>query len=137
MKNYSHISITNLQKPHELETLTVNFNKKLVSGKLNGISFIDNDTKQQVFFLPSLDISGYGNTLEEAQNMVIDTVDDFFQTLLDSDIDVYNFHLKSLGWNKDKLFNKRFSKVSVDAKGQLHGFNVQENSIQTVGMIAA
>ncbi len=120
-----------------VETLHINRSKKSVRGSFRGFSFIDDDTKSQIFYVPSLDISGYGPTIDDAQKMVFDSTDDLFKSLLNMTPNEIQDVLKEMGWEKNRIFNKQFSKVSVDAKGQLQGFNIQKNSLQTVDLIAA
>ena len=92
--------------------------------------FIDKDTKQYVAYSPTLDISGYGNTEERAQEMMKFSIKDFAIYLTKLSNREREKELFSLGWKKDKLKNKDFSKVYVDGQGDLKNFNAEEGSIK-------
>lgn len=137
MDKIEKVSVTSCKQPHQIENLQINRHKKSVKASLNGISFIDDDTKSQIFYLPSFDVSGYGETLEEAQAMAFDALRDLFDAIVDAPNDQMLQTLKGLGWLKSPFFNKQFSKTFIDSDGKLQGFNIQENSLKTVGLIAA
>ncbi|MCF3107269.1 hypothetical protein LL912_00615 [Niabella sp. CC-SYL272] len=121
---------------HKVEHLKVSPKKKVI-GHINGISFVDADTMHHVFYFPSLDASGYGNTFEEAQQMALDSANETLRYLMDADPGESQRLLKSLGWSQDKMFRKNFSHAHVDSDGVLQGFNVVENSVQKISMTAA
>lgn len=92
--------------------------------------------KQGEFWLcisPSLNVSSYGKTLEEAKKGFVENILTFVEDLLDLEIGVRNRVLREMGWNKTKILRKQFSKVFVDKNGILQGLeNPQLLSLETV-----
>jgi hypothetical protein len=99
--------------------------------------FVDKDTKQYVVYSPTLDISGYGNTEDRAQEMMKFSIKDFAIYLNNLSIRDREKELFSLGWEKDKFKNKDFSKVYVDSNGDLKDFNAEEGSVKTRELLLA
>ena len=50
------------------ETLNIDFNKKIFKAKLTGIGFMEGNS--HIVYLPSLQISAYGDSIEEANDMI-------------------------------------------------------------------
>ena len=48
---------------------TKNKNKTNIKGKVNAIGFIENNS--HILYIPSLKLSSYGDSLEEAREMII------------------------------------------------------------------
>ena len=124
------------QKPDK-DTLHVNYTSHHIKGHLTAFRFIDNDTNQWVVYLPTLELSGYGETLEKAQEMLRFHIEDFSSNLVNISRKESSILLQSLGWSQDAIFKKDFSKVFVDEQGQLQSFNAKENSLQRVTLEAA
>ena len=103
--------------------------------QINMFKFKDKDTLQFVYYCPSLELSGYGKTEELSFEMVVSSIDDFFQYLSDMSMDDKQKELKKLGWGKT-FFNKRFSKVFVDTDGVLQNFNALDNKVERVTLAA-
>lgn len=106
------------------ESLKVNVNKKHVSGRLNSLKFIDKDTKQHVIYIPSLEISGYGETEAKAKEMLYYGIKDMFNILLNMSLKFAQIELYKLGW-KRTIFKKEFSHTCVDSNGVLSGFEAE------------
>lgn len=120
-----------------VEELHINFTKKQVQGRLGAVRYIDKDTKQHILYMPSLDISGYGETQAKAWKMLKFCIEDFFTHLLGHKQSEVNKALKALGWEKSFLFHKEFSRAYVDNEGQLQNLNAEENTIEQVSVTAA
>lgn len=93
-------------------------------------NFIDKDTKQFVAYSPALDISGYGETEEKAQEMMKFAIEDYIKYLTNLSIKEREKELYNLGWKKDRLKNKDYSRLYVDINGDLKNFNAEEGSIK-------
>ncbi|MDI9320365.1 MAG: hypothetical protein QM530_07825 [Phycisphaerales bacterium] len=106
------------------ETLTVNLHKKRINGEVTSLNFVDKDTKQHVIYIPSLEISGYGETIEKAKKIVEFSINDFFTSLLKLSLIDVRQELKKLGWER-AMFNKEFSHAYIDANGELNGFEAE------------
>ena len=110
------------------EFIKINRHKSLFTGNLRILEFKDND--QVVVYLPSLMMSGYGNTREKARTMLDHQMNEYGKALLDlSDSEIRN-ELGKYGWKKNQFFHKRFnhSKSYVDVKGILKDFDLQEET---------
>jgi hypothetical protein len=111
--------------------------KRSVSANLNLYKFIDNDTKQTVIVIPSLEITSYGENEEKATQMLESTLTDTFKFFVDLPKDALEKELSSLGWKHDPLFNKRYSKAFVDGNGDLQGLNAEGGKIERLNLVAA
>ncbi|MFZ6023794.1 MAG: hypothetical protein ACOYVG_04980 [Bacteroidota bacterium] len=129
-----HFSSSN--EPVQQESLKVNARKGRVVLEVNGFNFIDKDTKQFVIYIPSLNISGYGETKEKADEMIKESFDFFCSHLISLDPSKMNALLATLGWHK-KFFAKQFSKLYVDEMGELKNFNAENNHIERFALTAA
>jgi len=82
-----------------------------------------------VKYNPSLNISGYGNTPEDAEKSFQEAIRlfiDDIRSLGKSDLELY---LNSIGWSKQKLRNKNFSHLYVDENGDLQGLVIKEKKL--------
>jgi predicted RNase H-like HicB family nuclease len=120
-----------------VNNLNFNLQAKTVRGHLMGFFFIDNDTKQYVAYFPALEISGYGETKEKAEEMAKFSINQLFDYLMELSKNQLDIELKKFGWKKSVIFNKQFSNAFVDINGALQNFNVKENSLSQVTLTAA
>jgi hypothetical protein len=102
--------------------------------RINVITASGKDGEHFIVVTPSLLVSGYGNTSEEAQqsfkhNMVL-----FCKDLLALNHDVRDAELRKLGFVQEKLATKNFSKAYVDENGVLQGL---EPNTKKVSMLEA
>lgn len=118
------------------EFLKINFRKKMVHGNVFAHSF-ENEGKRMIY-IPALNISGYGDTEEEAREMVNISIADFLDTLFSAGEAKAMDEIKSLGWTKDKFFPKRYHPPFVDKDGILKEFDLSEGTkIETMSMAVA
>ena len=118
------------------ETLRIDLNKRRISGQFSAFKFVDKETKQHIVFIPSFDVSGYGETLEKANEMLKFCLDDMFDKLINMPHHGISSELSRQGWKK-AFYNKQFSKAFVDIKGNLQNFNAETDSIQRLTLTAA
>lgn len=104
---------------------------------INVLRFIDKDSMQWVMYSPSLHLSSYGETEDKARIMMKTALEDYCQYLWDMSKDQKLKELSSLGWKRNKFKNKQFSKVYVDASGELKDFNAVEDSVQRLTLETA
>lgn len=124
------------RQPSKAEQLHINLHKRHVHARVTAFKFLDKDTKQTVIYIPSLELSGYGETIEKAREMVQFTIKDSFDFILDMPADELRSYLSNLGWKKT-MFNKDFSKAYVDGDGVLRNFNADEKTIERLELTAA
>jgi len=127
MSDYS-FSVTELQ-PTSINT--IHFGRQGIAIGVAIISFIDKDTKMNVSYVPSLEISGYGDTSEESMKMVEFSINEFLKHLWSLSSKKREQELRDLGWEHHKLKNRDFSKAYVDISGELQNLNAEEGSVET------
>ncbi len=113
-------------------TLHIDFHTRRVKGNLTVHRFLDNG--HFVCYVPTLNLSSYGDNGEEAMDRLMkEVLNDFFENLTSLSVDVANSELKKLGWKRNKTFKRRFASDSyVDKDGVLRNFNLpKETKIDT------
>lgn len=78
---------------------------------------------------PSLNVSGYGKTNIEAKQSFEENMKLFCDDLIDLPKKKLETELRKMGFIKEKLHNKNFSKVYVDENGILQNF--EEGSVES------
>ncbi len=111
-------------KPLDLEFITINQRKRKIDAGLSLLKYTDKDTNQIIIYIPSLEVTGYGETLEKAQEMIVFSIDDLIKHWLDLPAEQLKRELSKAGWKQDAFRNKKFSKAFVDANGELQNFAV-------------
>lgn len=108
------------------EQLTLDFEGRTVSGVLKAIKLIQDG--HTVLYLPALKISGYGDDLEEAKEMVDETIQDYFDNLFKLPADQIKAEMISLGFAS---VNSYFRRPIVDIAGELKDFefSIDENTV--------
>jgi hypothetical protein len=117
-------------------TLHINKSKKKITGIFSTFRFIDRDTNQHVLYIPSFEISGYGDTYEKAEEMIKFSIDEFFHKLFEMPPNALQIELSKTGWKRDAFRSKDFSKAYVDLRGQLQNLNAVPNTIEQVSLVA-
>lgn len=111
--------------------------KRLITGVVSSFTYVDKDTKQYVIYCPSLELSGYGETQEQAQEMFRFSLDDLFKFWMNGSPEVMHEDLKKLGWKNDRLFRKEFSKDFIDEVGLLQGLNAEDGKVERINLSLA
>lgn len=124
------LELHKLPRQGQEESLKISPSKGTVNLAVNATSFIDNDTKYHVIFVPSLGMTSYGESLSEAEEMMKQNFIDFCEYLMSLDQVGVQRELKKYGWSKRAFFAKQFSRLSVNSDGELDGFNVDSSSIK-------
>src|SRR5688500_16899130 len=93
--------------PKKSDSLHINFNKKNASGSFTMHIFKDHD--HMIAFIPSLNLTAYGDNGNQAANRLIkEVLDDCLKTLITAGPDIAAKELKKLGWKRNNIFKKRF-----------------------------
>lgn len=124
------------KKSNRQETLRVDIRHGKLNANLQAYRYIDRDTKQVVYFIPSIEISGYGENDSKAEEMLRFSLADFAAHLLSQPREKIHTELASLGWKKG-IFNKEYSKAYVDENGELQNLNAEENKVERLTLTAA
>ncbi|MBK7306852.1 MAG: hypothetical protein IPI88_07260 [Chitinophagaceae bacterium] len=80
--------------------------------------------------MPSLDITGYGETRERAIEMLKFSILDYFESLIKLPSKQIEAELHKFGWKQNKLRHKQYSKAYVDINGELQNFNAVDNKVE-------
>lgn len=113
---------------HKEEKLQINYTRKKASGSVRMVGFKDNGF--QMLYIPSFGISSYGETIEEAKQMMTETLDDFFNGLVSLPEKQFLEELDKMGWKRSVFFKKKFENIApyVDRDGILNNFNLPQNT---------
>ena len=109
----------------------INHGKGRIQATLTRLVFQDKDTQQYIAMVPSLELTGYGQTKKKAFEMLKFSLDDYYTHLIKLSSTKMAIELQKLGWKKNKLKNKDYSKAYVDLNGNLKEFNAIEETIQS------
>ena len=127
-------------KIHVTEGALANQVLKVKNGVIHmsctGLKFIDKDTNQYVVYIPALELSGYGNTLEKAIEMMEQALDDFCDFLRTLKAPQLKAYLARLGWKHDIFADKEYSKPFADVDGSLKEFNALDNKVEYMSLAA-
>ncbi len=126
-----------LKKQFDNDSLHININSQRINFNLNTFKYRDKDTRQIVFYIPSLELTSYGATEEKATEMIKFSIDDYFTFLLTLPTKKLQKELSSLNWNQSILKNKEYSKAYVDVSGQLKNFNAVGDKVERLTLVAA
>lgn len=119
------------------ETLRINRSAKNIKGRLAAFSWIDADTNQHVVYIPSLEITGYGENRNKAVEMLDFSVKEYLTSLIRLPKGQLEEELFKLNFKKNKFFNKEFSKAYVDLAGELQNFNAVDNKVEKLTLESA
>lgn len=108
--------------------ITYHKNYKGISGTLNTLEFLDHGSF--TIFVPSLNLSSYGDTIVEAKEMMTKVViPDFCETILEQSVEKAINDLKDLGWSQSPFFKKELSRTAyINKKGLIKELNISENT---------
>ncbi|MFC4213479.1 hypothetical protein ACFOWA_19960 [Pedobacter lithocola] len=115
-------------EPKEYLNIQHSKQHKSIRGEVKSIDF-QNDGFF-IVYIPSLKLSAYGKSLNEAKEMMAKiTIPDFCESLMDLPIEKVLIELKSLGWNSNSFFKKELSKSAhVDVEGILREFDLPKET---------
>ena len=90
------------------------------------------DGDYYVVIAPSVLVSGYAATEEEARKAFDENIDTFCEDLMKLTPEKRELELRKLGFQKEKFHNKNFSKAYVDKDGVLQGIEPETLEISTL-----
>lgn len=85
-----------------------------------------------VVYSPSLEVSGYGATKEEAMETFELDMNCLMDSIFEMSIKERQKYLSELGWTKSKYFNKKYSKAYVDEDGMLKDLDLENVSLEAM-----
>ncbi|WP_313419382.1 hypothetical protein [Sphingobacterium multivorum] len=101
-----------------------------ITGEVRAVSFKEGD--HFILYIPSLNLSSYGNSFEEAKKMLKDVViKDFCLSVINNKNKAFVIsELKKLGWTRSQFFTKDLSKTAfIDKEGILREFELPEDTV--------
>lgn len=116
--------------PYDTEQLRIT--KDSLSIRVNLISGKDGDF--WVFISPSLNVSGYGKTIDEAKASFDENMEVFSDDITRASSSERNNILRQLGWKQKRYMKKQFSKAFVDEDGILQ--NLEQPKLVSLETIA-
>ena len=117
------------------ETLKIEY-KRLAKASLYAYRFVDKDSHQIVFHIPSIDVSGYGETFEKAKEMLRFAVNDFFEFVVNLKPSEVKIELAKYGWKQRIFQHKQFSKAYINGDGELENLNAEEGTVERFALVA-
>jgi hypothetical protein len=97
------------------------------------------DSNYFVIISPSIMVSGYGNTEDEAKQSFEHNIHLFCKEILDLSKDNRDAYLLKLGFTKKQFRTKNYSKVYIDENGVLQGLDpetIKTSIVKTTELIA-
>lgn len=92
------------------EFIKISKSKKFFDGQFRMMHFKDGDS--HILYLPSLGISGYGDTPEEAHEILKISITEFTNELIKLPEHKMFEELRKFGWKRDKIFRKKMKNLS-------------------------
>jgi len=107
--------------------LKVDTSKRILKGHVKMIGFKEGDF--EIVYLPSLGISGYGNTVAEAQELIKISIQAFADDLFKLEEYQIFKELEQLGWKQQKIFKKQLRNLSPTTFEDIkREFNIPDNT---------
>jgi len=117
-------SINNQMKK---EVLKLDFNKKSLQAKLNAFGFKDGEF--YILYIPSLEISAYGDDYNDAMQMLKESLDVFSEDIFNIPIKNAKNLLKKLGWQPNKIFKKKMEQTkNISPEYLIKEYNLPDNT---------
>ncbi len=109
------------------DTLKIDLRQGKMSGNLR--DFIFQSDGKWIFYVPSLDMSSYADTPDEAEKFFFTVyLPEFFHSFKDDPKGGFQ-ELEALGWDRNKILNKQFvSKSFIDRDGFLKDFDLPKDT---------
>ncbi len=89
---------------------TLNITKIRIKGEVNAVGF--NEGSTHIIYVPSLQLSSYGDSIKEALEMMKIVIEQFSKDILVLSEDKIQSVLSDLGWTRTKYFKKRMVNLS-------------------------
>lgn len=128
---------TVLKKKFNQDSLYINTHSGKISAELNMYKYRDKDTRQIVFYLPSLELTSYGADEEKAMEMIKFSISEYLDFLLTLSAKKLQAELLNLKWKQNSLKNKEFSSSYIDGSGKLKNLNAVGDKVERLSIVAA
>ncbi|WP_299666907.1 hypothetical protein [uncultured Polaribacter sp.] len=88
----------------------LNISKIRIKGTLSAVGFKEGDS--DVLYIPSLELSSYGDSIKEAHDLMTEILKQFSKDLLSLSEEKIQSFLSDLGWERNKYLKKRMVNLS-------------------------
>ena len=105
------------------------------SGKSVSVEYQDPETGMFCMYIPSLQLHSYGDTMEEAEEMLDESMKMFFDNLFTSSLKKIESELYRLGWSKKKFKQKEFFPI-VDLEERLKEEKIENYKVSELNIAA-
>lgn len=112
------------KKNEPLKKEEIKISKNRFKGDLNVFSGASGEFI--VSIIPSMDVSGYGKSENEAIEDLKYNLNIFLEDLFKLSVSQRSIYLKDLGWDIDTFFKKKYSTIFIDNNGILQNFDKPE-----------
>ncbi|MBE8714105.1 hypothetical protein [Sphingobacterium hungaricum] len=111
------------------EILNLDFSKRQLNGKLKAFNFLEGG--ETMLYIPSLELSAYGDTLDEANDMMKNHVFTSFIDSIFEENEAYVYEaLEELGWIRNARLKNSLSKISnLTGIDILEDFDLPSNTV--------
>ena len=89
------------------ESISLDIRKKIFNIEARGIAF--KDDQYSIIYIPSLEISAYGQNIKQAKKMLEIQLDEFSENLFKLPTSSIHQEFKRLGWKRDKFFKRKLN----------------------------
>lgn len=117
--------------PQKSESLRISNTKMKLTIKV----FDGMDGEFRILFSPSLNISGYGKDMKEAEESFVASIEAFAHDLKDLSPKTRDIILANLGWHKEKFKQKNYAHAFIDKEGVLQNLGLDLEEINESEMM--
>jgi len=108
------------------QSIFINKSKGHIHGVLKVFQIQDGEFI--VVYCPSLNITGYGKTVDEAESMFKDSINDYFESLMVLKKEAIDSELSLLGWDHGYFAKRYENKAFIDKQGVLKNFELPKDT---------
>jgi len=109
------------------EVIKMDFKKVSIHGEFAVVTFMNDGSN--IYFIPSLNISGYGDTPQDAEDMANESLKDFLDALLLFGEEKSLEELYKLGWKKNTSYKQMLSLAFVGKEGFWKELDLPEQTV--------
>lgn len=130
MSSFTNMEISGKEILHDSLQINLITGRVKISARI--FKYRDRDTHQIVYYIPSLEISGYGNTDQRAREMLNSSMDNYFTLLFKLPPGQLESELIKSGWKHTTSRKEEYSRAYVDVAGNLRELNAAADEIEAL-----
>lgn len=106
-----------------------------LTGQSSVVEYTDKSTGMICLYAPSLELHSYGDTFEEAQEMMNNSMEFFFRQLLNLSAKKIEAEFYRLGWSKKKFKQKEFVPI-IDIDSRMKDEGIKDYKVSDMKIAA-